>query len=129
MSLLELLYPKVELLLVTVRTSEQGIALEKGKFSSEYVNSTATIFLNKQDFKKLGIKEGELVEVSSSHGSTIVKAYVSDETVPGMAFMPCGYWSNALTNLGETSPIPIYKGVKIWIKKAKEADKIEDFML
>jgi len=66
--------------LLTGRTIEQGVGKERGKASKEYAESVAVCFIDPQDMKKLKVKEGANVAVSTSQGSVILKSEISQRS-------------------------------------------------
>ena len=65
---------KLRATLITGRTIDQGVGKEMGKGSKEYFDSSSVCFIDEADMKKLGIKSGTNVKVTSKYGSVIVKA-------------------------------------------------------
>lgn len=66
-----------------------------------------TIDLHPDDAVKLGVEDGELVQVRSRRGELTVKTKVTDQVVPGLVFMSF-HWSEVPTNvltLNEYDPI------------------------
>ncbi len=111
---------KLRAILITGRTIEQGVGKELGKGSIEYYDSCAVCFFNKTDMVKLGIKNGSIVKVTSKYGSVIVKAQKYQWGVnPGMVFIPCGSWANAITG-DETFSMgmPLFKGFPVEVEAA-----------
>ena len=111
---------KLRAILITGRTIEQGVGKELGKGSVEYYDSCAVCFFNKTDMIKLGIKNGSIVKVTSKYGSVIVKAQKYQWGVnPGMVFIPCGSWANAITG-DETFSMgmPLFKGFPVEVEAA-----------
>ena len=111
--------PKIEVTLISGRTSQQGAGLEVGKTSDEYFRSTSYVELNASDAEKLGVSEGQPVGVTTPHGSVVVSARTSQGLDPGMAFFPYGPWANQVfgTDTGGTG-MPSYKGVRATVKPA-----------
>jgi formylmethanofuran dehydrogenase subunit D len=111
---------KLTVILITGRTIDQGVGKEMGKGSKEYFDSSALCFIDEADMKKLGIKSGSNVKVTSKYGSVIVKAtknpYGSD---PGLIFIPCGLWANAICG-DETfgMGMPLFKGFQVEVEPA-----------
>ena len=111
---------KLRATLITGRTIEQGVGKELGKGSVEYYDSCAVCFFDKSDMLKLGIKNGSVVKVSSKYGSVIVKAQKYPwGTNPGMVFIPCGSWANAVCG-DETFSMgmPLFKGFPVEVEPA-----------
>jgi formylmethanofuran dehydrogenase subunit D len=112
---------KLELTLITGRTIDQGAGKEKGKGSKEYFESAAICMLDKVDMTKLGIRGGN-VQVTSQYGSVIVKAKEYPRgSHPGIAFMPCGLWANAVCGDKTYSMgMPMFKGFTIQVEPAQD---------
>lgn len=105
--------PKLKVTLITGRTIEQGAGKERGKSSKEYVESVSVCYIDPEDLKKLGIKEGENVSVSTKFGSVVVRAVKSIRNPhPGIIFIPYGPWANVVVD-PETHGIgmPSFKGI------------------
>jgi formylmethanofuran dehydrogenase subunit D len=69
---------------------------------------------------KLGIKNGSKVKVTSKYGVVVVKAQKYQWGVnPGMVFIPCGLWANAITG-DETFSMgmPLFKGFPVEVEAA-----------
>ena len=80
------------------------------------------IELNTEDADLLGIKDREMVQVSSRRGVIKTRAYVSDKTRPGECWMPFHYiegGANWLTNdaLDSISSTPEYKVCAVKVEK------------
>ena len=124
---------KLRATLITGRTIEQGVGKEMGKGSIEYYDSAAVCFFDKSDMIKLGIKNGSTVKVSSKWGSVIVKAQRYPwGTMPGMVFMPCGLWANAITGDDTYSMgMPIFKGFPVEVEAAPDGKvlTLDEFLL
>ena len=104
---------KLRVTLVTGRTIEQGVGKERGKASKEYEESVSVCYVDPADMKKLGIKDGTSVLVSTDYGSVVVKASKSLRAPhPGIIYIPYGPWANAVTS-PETHGIgmPSFKGI------------------
>lgn len=81
-----------------------------------------TVDMHPDDAAKLGIEDGEVVEVSSRRGKVKVKAKVTDKMAPGLVFMSF-HWYETPTNvltINEYDPISgtaEYKACAVNIKK------------
>jgi len=112
--------PKLQVTLLTGRTIEQGVGKERGKASKEYFESVSVCYMDPEDLKRLGIKEKTNVQVSTEHGSVVVKAVKSLRNPhPSMIFIPYGPWANAVVN-PETHSIgmPSLKGIPAEVEPA-----------
>ncbi|MGD6808807.1 MAG: molybdopterin dinucleotide binding domain-containing protein [Candidatus Bathyarchaeia archaeon] len=113
---------KLRVTLITGRTIDQGVGKELGKGSKEYFDSAAVCFLDPVDIKKLGLKNGMNVQVTSQYGSIVVKAKkYTHGAMPGMIFMPCGLWVNAICGDDTYSMgMPIFKGFPVEVEPAPD---------
>jgi len=102
------------LILITCRTIDQGVALEGGKVSREGVRAAAICAFDKEDFKKLDCLVGTPVKVITDHGEVLVYSTISEEGPhPGIIFIPMGPWANQVVNPDSQScGTPTYKGMK-----------------
>ena len=119
---------KIDVILISGRTSQQGVGLEVGKMSDLYFESVNFVELSVADTETLGIEVGHPVEVATSSGSVVVYGKRSDGLDPGMAFFPYGPWANRVfgSETGGTG-MPSFKGVKATIKPA-EGRKVPTLM-
>ncbi|TSD67982.1 nitrate reductase [Inquilinus sp. KBS0705] len=106
--------------------------------SKELCNAApdAYVQLSAQDAVKYGIKDGDMVEISSRRGSVIQPAMVGD-IEPGIIFIPFhyGYWDNnsrsraanelTLTEWDPVSKQPHFKYAAVRIRKAVAQDDEE----
>ncbi|UCH57041.1 MAG: tRNA CCA-pyrophosphorylase [Candidatus Bathyarchaeota archaeon] len=107
--------------LISGRTSQQGVGLEVGKTSDQYFESAALIELSVADAEALGVEEGQPVEVSTAHGSVVVRSRPSKGLDEGMAFFPYGLWANQVFgSKTEGTGMPSYKGIEAAIKTAED---------
>jgi len=114
--------PKLKVTLLTGRTIEQGVGKELGKSTKEYVESVSVCYMDPEDMKKLGIKDGVNVQVSTDFGSVVVKAKKSLRAPhPGVIYIPYGPWANAIVS-PETHGIgmPSFKGVPAVVELAQD---------
>jgi len=114
--------PKLKVTLLTGRTIEQGVGKELGKSTKEYVESVSVCYMDPEDMKKLGIKDGVNVQVSTDFGSVVIKAKKSLRAPhPGVIYIPYGPWANAIVN-PETHGIgmPSFKGVPAVVEPAPD---------
>ena len=109
------------LILITCRTIEQGVALEGGKVSRENVRAAAICAFDHDDFKKLDCLVGTPVKVSTDYGEVLVYSTLSEEGPhPGIIFIPMGPWANQLVNpSSQGCGTPTYKGIKAKVEVVK----------
>jgi formylmethanofuran dehydrogenase subunit D len=114
--------PKLNVVLVTGRTIEQGVGKERGKSTRDYVESVSVCYMDPEDMKKLGVKDGVNVQVSTAFGSVVVKAKKSLRVPhPGLIYIPYGPWANVVVD-PETHGIgmPTLKGVPATVEPAPD---------
>ena len=111
---------KLQVVLLTGRTIEQGVGKEQGKTSTGYTESVSVCYMDPEDLDKLGIKEKTNIFVSTDYGSVIVKALKSLRGPhPGVIFIPYGPWANVVVDPGTHEiGMPSFKGIPASIKPA-----------
>jgi formylmethanofuran dehydrogenase subunit D len=113
---------KLHVTLITGRTIDQGVGKELGKGSQEYFDSVAVCFFDPVDFKKLGLKNGMNVQVTSPYGSVVVKAKKYPYgAMSGKIFIPCGLWANVICS-AETDSVgmPTFRGFDVEVEPAPD---------
>ncbi|MFX0188133.1 MAG: molybdopterin dinucleotide binding domain-containing protein [Candidatus Hodarchaeota archaeon] len=115
------------LILLTGRTINQGVALEGGKTTKENVRAAAICIFDGEDFKKLDILPGTPVKVTTDHGEVIVYSTISEEGPhPGIIFIPMGPWANQVVNPdSQSSGTPTYKGMKAKVEVLKDGKVLD----
>ena len=113
--------PSLEVVLLTGRTRRQGVGLEAGKLSEIYHEATTQIRLDPKDLEKLKIEPGDIVEVSTEHGSVVLRAEASPRASEGIGFIPYGPWANLVIG-GDTDStgMPTMKGLNATVTPAPE---------
>ncbi len=111
---------KLNLNMITQRSIEEGVAMEKGKTTQEYFEACSIIEMNEEDVKKLGLVPNQLVKVTSECGSVVVKAVQNRQTVyPGLAFIPQGVWANQIVPpRTQATGEPQYSGFPVTVEPA-----------
>jgi formylmethanofuran dehydrogenase subunit D len=112
--------PKLQVSLLTGRTIDQGKGKECGKLSEEYINSVSICEIDPEDIKLLGIRENDVVKVTTDFGSITVKAKKSLRGPhPKVVFIPYGPWASVLANpKTHGTGMPSLKGEKAEIEYA-----------
>ena len=104
------------MLLIAGRTSKQGTSLNAGKLKDEYREVTSTVEMNALDMERLGLKDGDKVQLRTAIGESIVKCKPrKPEDLPsGMLFMAYGPPSSQLMG-GDTAGtgMPISKNLMV----------------
>ena len=118
------------LILLTGRTINQGVALEGGKVSKENVRAAGICSFDRDDFIKLDCLVGTPIKITTDFGEVIVYSTISDEGPhPGIIFVPMGPWANQLVNPdSQGCGTPTFKGMKAKvevIKSGKVLDALE----
>jgi formylmethanofuran dehydrogenase subunit D len=115
------------LILLTGRTIDQGVALEGGKTTREGVRAAAICMFDKDDFKKLDCLAGTPVKVSTDHGEVVVYSTISEEGPhPGIIFIPLGPWANQVVNPdSQACGTPTYKGMRARVDVMKSAKVLD----
>ena len=112
---------KIEVILVSGRTMDQGVGLEIGKTSEEYFHSVSVIELNPEDMKSLDLKDGDHVELYNEHGSVVVSSRASGSLDQGIDFITYGPWANqVIGSYTRGTGMPLYKNVNVMLKPAKD---------
>jgi len=107
----------LNLFLVTGRTIIQGTLVED-KLTKNYLEHVSILKLNPADMKKLGLKNGDRVELKGPGGSVVVKVQAAADVSEGVAFIPMGPWAEAVVN-PETdgTGMPGFKSIPVTIMK------------
>lgn len=102
--------------LIPGRTSKQGCAISEGKFQDAYQSEISRLQMSPSDMQRLGLKEGDWVELRSETGKVRVQASAAaaDELPPGVLFIAYGDLSSQLMG-GDThgSGMPTSKGLDV----------------
>jgi len=109
---------KVQATMITGRTSKQGLGLVTGKATKQYRQEVETVELSAALLARLGVQEGERVEISNRWGTVTLVARVA-ELPEYLVFIPYGPWANVLVgdDTGGTG-MPSYKGVPVALQPA-----------
>lgn len=115
------------IILLTGRTIDQGVALEGGKTTKENVRAAAICAFDSDDFKKLDTLIGTPVKIITDHGEVIVYSTLSEEGPhPGIIFIPMGPWANQLVNPDSQScGTPTFKGMKAKVEVLKSGKVLD----
>jgi len=113
---------KLHVTLLTGRTIEQGVGKEYGKSSPEYFAACSMVYMDAGDMKKLGVKNGTNVMVTTPNGSVVLRVvkYPRGAT-PGLIYIPYGPWANAVVSNATTSiGMPSFKGTPAEVEPAPD---------
>jgi formylmethanofuran dehydrogenase subunit D len=110
----------LEVLLISGRTLKQGRGMEIGKLSKDYFDAVSICEMDKSTLETLGVEEGDSVVVETSNGKVVVSSKVDRKAEPGVIFIPCGPYANAVTGSDTLeSGMPAYKAVPARLYSAK----------
>ena len=106
--------------LITVRTSRQGAAMEKGKLTPEYLEETATLNVCPTDCEALGLALDKRARLRSASGEVTVTCRSVDGP-QGIFFLPLGPTANRLIG-GDTqgTGVPNFKGIAVTLERYSE---------
>ncbi len=119
----------MKIVLLSGRTTKQGVTAEIGKTSDDYLQNVALIQLNQKVMDQLGLNDGDTVEVKTEFGSAAVKCQKAD-IEENMGFMPYGPWANMLIGSDtQSTGMPDSKGVEAEIEKSsKKVETVDELM-
>ena len=110
----------LEVLLTSGRTLKQGRGMEIGKLSKDYFDAVSICEMDQSTLESLGIEEGDPVTVETDVGKVVVASKVDRRAKPGVVFMPCGPYANAITGPDTLeSGMPAFKAVFARLYSAK----------
>ncbi len=115
------------LILLTGRTINQGVALEGGKTTKENVRAAAICTFDAEDFRKLDCLVGTPVKVITDYGEVMVYSTITEEGPhPGIIFIPLGPWANQVVNPDtQACGTPTYKGMSSKVEVVKNGKVLD----
>lgn len=120
---------KLNVILISGRTTEQGVGLEEGKQSEKYVKSIQHVQINPLAAENLNLKEDDVVDIATESGSVSVYWKPDQRLDQGLVFFPYGIWANQLfSSETEGTGMPSFKGTKATLTKSmkKRATSLEE---
>ena len=114
--------PKLDVIVITGRTIDQGRGKEMGKLSDVYQKDVSQVQIDPEDMKALGLRRNETVKVTTAFGSVILRAVKSIRGPhPKMIFIAYGPWASMVSD-PEThgSGMPSLKGMQGTIEPAPD---------
>lgn len=114
--------PKLDVLVLTGRTIDQGRGKEMGKMSDVYQKDVSQVQIDPKDMNTLALRRNSIVKVSTAFGSVILRAVKSIRGPhPKMIFIAYGPWASMVSD-PEThgSGMPSLKGMKGTIEPAPD---------
>jgi formylmethanofuran dehydrogenase subunit D len=111
---------KLNLILLTGRTIDQGVGKESGKSTKLYFDSTTMCYMDETDMNKLGLRNNDHILATTQEGSVVLRAVKHPRgAMPGMIYIPYGPWANAICSSKTTSiGMPSFKGTPVEVKPA-----------
>jgi formylmethanofuran dehydrogenase subunit D len=126
-----LLVDKIDVIILTGRTLQQGIGLEVGKVSEEYSKSVNYAEINRGDSIVIGLADGSPVEVTTVRGKVVLHGRISETLPPGLIFVPYGPWVNQVLGPDtHCTGTPQLKGVpaKLELAEGKQVPTLHDLV-
>ena len=115
MALRDFLYPQLEVRLLLARALDvDEVQVSQGSLSKEYEEVAARITISVRDAQRLGIKEGNFIEVSSEVGNVIVRTQLKENQPEGIVVMQPSPWAYAVIESMAPS-----QGTEVIIKPSK----------
>ena len=105
--------PKLNVLILTGRTIDQGRGKEMGKLSDVYQKDVTQCQIDPEDMKALDLRRNAIVKVTTNFGSVVLRAVKSIRGPhPKMIFISYGPWASMISD-PEThgSGMPSLKGM------------------
>jgi len=114
--------PKLNVLVLTGRTIEQGKGKEMGKLSKVYLEDVVQCRIDPQDMKALKLKQNTNVKVTTKSGSVVLKAVKSPRAPhPKMIFISYGPWASLIMDpQTHGTGMPSLKGIPAEIEPAPD---------
>jgi formylmethanofuran dehydrogenase subunit D len=81
--------------------------------------------------ESLGLEEGDPVRVETKYGSVIVSSKIDRRAEPGVVFIPCGPYANAIIGSEtEGTGMPEFKGItaQLFAAKGKKVLDVEKLL-
>lgn len=114
--------PKLNVLVLTGRTIEQGKGKEMGKLSKVYLDDVIECRLDPEDMEGLKVKQNTNVKVTTQFGSVVLKAVKSPRAPhPKMIFISYGPWASMISDPRTNGTgMPTLKGIPAEIEPAPD---------
>jgi formylmethanofuran dehydrogenase subunit D len=113
---------KLDVIVITGRTIDQGRGKEMGKLSDVYQKDVSQVQIDPEDMKTLGLRRNSNVKVATAFGTVILRAVKSIRGPhPRMIFIAYGPWASMVSD-PEThgSGMPSLKGMQGTIEPAPD---------
>ena len=105
------------LTMITYRSIEESVAMEKGKYTPEYFKACSIIEMNDLDMLQMGIEEDTTVRVRSECGEVIVTVIIGQQELrPGVCHIRQGVWANQIVPCRtQSTGVPQYSGFLVTV--------------
>jgi formylmethanofuran dehydrogenase subunit D len=112
--------PKLNVIVNTGRTIDQGRGKEMGKLSDVYQKDVTQCQIDPEDMKTLGLRRNANVKVTTNFGSIVLRAVKSLRGPhPNMIFIAYGPWASMISDPeSHGTGMPSLKGMKGVIEPA-----------
>jgi formylmethanofuran dehydrogenase subunit D len=114
--------PKLNVLVLTGRTIDQGRGKEMGKLSDVYQKDVTQCQIDPEDMKALGLRRNSNVKVTTQFGSVVLRAVKSLRGPhPKMIFIAYGPWASMISDPeSHGTGMPSLKGISATLEPAPD---------
>ncbi len=113
--------PVLHLKLITYESIYVSVASQRDGLGEAYQNKAAVAHLSPADVKRLQIKDGDCVELTSESGSVVVAAESESDCQEGMGYMPLSLYSNHLAGYDPSrSPVPNLRLIEVRVSATQK---------
>jgi formylmethanofuran dehydrogenase subunit D len=114
--------PKLNVLILTGRTIDQGRGKEMGKLSDVYQKDVTQCQIDPEDMKALGLKRNSNVKVTTPFGNVVLRAVKSLRGPhPKMIFIAYGPWASMISDPeSHGTGMPSLKGISGTLEPAPD---------
>ena len=113
--------PEYDIKIITRRDVFQASVCEEDRFGDECLELSAMVVLDDAEMKRMGVKDGANVRLTSKWGSVVVRARVSPrKEQKGLGFMVNSPWVNTLVSDETPDGIPAFKDIEAKITISKD---------
>jgi formylmethanofuran dehydrogenase subunit D len=123
--------PVLHVKLITYESIYVSVASKRDGLGEAYQNKAAVAHLSPADVKRLQIKDGDCVELTSESGSVVVAAESDSDCQEGMGHMPLSLYSNRLAAYDlSRPPLPNLRMIQVRVSPTgKEVTPVEDLLI
>jgi formylmethanofuran dehydrogenase subunit D len=110
----------VPLVIVAYEDIYTSIAMQLGGLDDAYQQRSAAVLLSPAVLERLGLSDGDLVELSSGAGAVVVKARSDSACEEDTGLMPVSLYSNYLASYDPSQGrLPNLKHIAVTARRAK----------